>query len=149
MRITIGEASQRAFDEIAAWRYEPPYHFYDGSAETVLNPERFFEARDEDGELVGFFYYEEKPPDLDYGLGLRPDLTGRGLGLDFFRQGLAFAHERYRPRRVYLHVAEFNDRARIVYERAGFVVESSHVRSLEGFGDVRFLTMVEQPRASG
>ena len=94
---------------------------------------------DEQGELVGFYYFEAKPPDLDYGLGLRPDLTGGGLGLEFFLAGLAFARERYRPRRVFLHVAAFNERARRVYERAGFRVVSSHVRS--------FLTMAEELEA--
>ena len=88
--------------------------------------------------------FEEKPPDLDYGLGLRPDLVGQGLGLDFFNAGLAFARERYEPRRVYLHVAEFNERARRVYERAGFEVVSRHVRSFERFGNVPFLTMAER-----
>jgi [ribosomal protein S18]-alanine N-acetyltransferase len=67
------------------------------------------------------------PSDLDYGLGLRPDLTGQGLGLEFFRAGVAFARERYQPQRVYLHVAEFNERARRVYERAGLSVVSSHM----------------------
>ena len=84
--------------------------------EPVLNLERFFEARDERGELIGFHYFEPKPPDLEYGLGLRPDLTGRGLGLDFFVTELAFARRRYRPRRVLLHVASFNQRARRVCE---------------------------------
>jgi [ribosomal protein S18]-alanine N-acetyltransferase len=110
----------------------------------VLNPERFFGVFDEAGELVGFYYFEEKPPDLDYGLGLRPDRVGQGLGLKFFRLGLEYAHERYRPRRVYLHVAEFNERARKVYERAGFEVVSRHVRSFERFGEVPFLTMAER-----
>jgi RimJ/RimL family protein N-acetyltransferase len=128
---------------LATWRYPSPYDFYDGDAEPMLNPERFFEARDDTDDLIGFYYFESKPPDLDYGLGLRPDLTGRGLGLEFFRAGLAFARERYRPRRVFLHVAEFNERARLVYERAGFRVISTHVRSFDRFGDVPFLTMVE------
>jgi ribosomal protein S18 acetylase RimI-like enzyme len=44
---------------------------------------------------------------------------------------------------VYLHVAEFNERARIVYERAGFEVVSRHVRTFERFGEVPFLTMAE------
>ena len=57
--------------------------------------------------------------------------------------GLAFARERYQPRRVYLHVAEFNERARRIYERAGFVVVSRHARSFERFGEVPFLTMAE------
>ena len=143
MDLEIKPASAEAHELMASWRYPSPYDFYDGDVEPVLNPERFFEVRDEAGELIGFYYFEPNPPDLDYGLGLRPDLTGQGLGLEFFRAGLAFARERYRPRRVYLHVAEFNDRARRVYERAGFSVVSSHVRTFDRFGDVPFLTMVD------
>ncbi|HSB39697.1 MAG TPA: GNAT family N-acetyltransferase [Gaiellaceae bacterium] len=143
MRLEISPADAETFSQLETWRYEPPYDFYDGDVEPVLNPERFFGARDERGELVGFYYFEPKPPDLDYGLGLRPDLTGRGLGLEFFLAGLAFARERYAPRRVFLHVAEFNERARRVYERAGFRVVSRHVRSFERFGEVPFLTMAE------
>jgi [ribosomal protein S18]-alanine N-acetyltransferase len=144
MQLTIAQASDCVHRELASWRYPPPYDFYDGDVDPVLNPERFFGVFDEAGELVGFYYFEEKPPDLDYGLGLRPDRVGQGLGLKFFRLGLEYAHERYRPRRVYLHVAEFNERARKVYERAGFEVVSRHVRSFERFGEVPFLTMAER-----
>jgi ribosomal-protein-alanine N-acetyltransferase len=143
VEIEIKPASPQALELMAAWRYPPPYDFYDGDVDPVLNPERFYEARDEAGELIGFYYFEPKPPDLDYGLGLRPDLTGRGLGLEFFRTGLAFARERYQPQRVYLHVAAFNERARRVYERAGFSVVSSHVRTFDRFGEVEFMTMVD------
>jgi len=143
VKITISELSQEGHVEMRSWRYPPPYDFYDGDVDPPLNPERFFGAFDENGGLVGFYYFEEKPPDLDYGLGLRPDLVGRRLGLEFFRAGLDFARERYRPRRIYLHVAEFNERARKVYERAGFVEVSRHVRSFERFGDVVFVTMAE------
>ncbi|HET8556494.1 MAG TPA: GNAT family protein [Gaiellaceae bacterium] len=143
MDVEIKPASAAALALMASWRYPPPYDFYDGDVDPVLDPERFFEARDEARELIGFYYFEPNPPDLDYGLGLRPDLTGQGLGLDFFMAGVAFARERYRPRRVYLHVAEFNERARRVYERAGFSVVSSHVRTFDRFGEVPFLTMVD------
>jgi ribosomal-protein-alanine N-acetyltransferase len=143
VEFTISEMTEELHLAMRTWRYPPPYDFYDGDVDPPLNPERFFAALDGTGELVGFYYFEEKPPDLDYGLGLRPDLVGKGLGLDFFNAGLAFAHERLRPRRVYLHVAEFNERARLVYERAGFELVSRHVRRLERFGDVPFLTMAE------
>jgi [ribosomal protein S18]-alanine N-acetyltransferase len=143
VEIEIQPASAAAHELLATWRYPPPYDFYDGDVDPVRNPERFYEARDEAGELIGFYYFEPNPPDLDYGLGLRPDLTGRGLGLEFFQAGLAFARERYRPQRVYLHVAEFNERARLVYERAGFSVVSSHVRAFDRFGEVTFLTMAD------
>ena len=143
-QLAIKEMSEESHDAMRSWRYPPPYDFYDGDIDPPSNPERFFVALDRDDELVGFYYFEQKPPDLDYGLGLRPDLVGHGLGLDFFTAGLAFAHERYEPRRVYLHVAEFNERARRVYERAGFEVVSRHVRSFERFGKVPFLTMAER-----
>jgi ribosomal-protein-alanine N-acetyltransferase len=142
--ITIEEGSEQLQQLIASWRYPEPYDFYDGDAEPVLNPERFFEARDERGDTIGFYYFESKPPDLDYGLGLRPDLTGQGRGLEFFLAGLGFAHERFHPEQVFLHVAAFNQRARRVYERAGFCVVSSHVRTFERFGEVPFVTMAEE-----
>jgi [ribosomal protein S18]-alanine N-acetyltransferase len=143
MEIRIEPASAETPELLATWRYPPPHDFYDGDTEPALDPERYFEARDEADDLIGFYYFEPKPPDVDYGLGLRPDLTGRGLGLEFFLAGLAFARERYRPRRVFLHVAEFNERARRVYERAGFRVVSSHVRTFERFGAVPFVTMAD------
>jgi ribosomal-protein-alanine N-acetyltransferase len=99
MRLRIDAADAETFSQLESWRYPPPFDFYDGDVDPVLNPERYFGVWDEHGELVGFYYFEPKPPDLDYGLGLRPDLTGRGLGLEFFLAGLALARERYRPRR--------------------------------------------------
>jgi RimJ/RimL family protein N-acetyltransferase len=143
MTITIDQASLETLAAIEAWRYEPPYDFYDGDEEPVLNPERFFEARDDDGILVGFYYFEQKGDALEYGLGMRPDLTGRGLGLAFFRVGLEFGRERFAPKRIVLNVAAFNDRARIVYERAGFRVTGSHIRSFARWGDVEFIEMEE------
>jgi RimJ/RimL family protein N-acetyltransferase len=145
VEIRIEPASPEAYELMRKWRYPPPYDFYDGDVDPPENPERYFAARDEDGDLVGFYYFEPNPPDLDYGLGLRPDLTGRGLGLEFFLAGLEFARELYCPARVFLHVAEFNERARRVYQRAGFRVISSHVRTFERFGEVPFLTMTDDP----
>ena len=78
MELRIEPASDDLYLRLREWRYPPPYDFYDGDVDPPSNPERFFVALDPEGELVGFYYFEEKPPDLDYGLGLRPDLVGRG-----------------------------------------------------------------------
>jgi RimJ/RimL family protein N-acetyltransferase len=141
VELKIEQMTEENHFEMRSWRYPPPFDFYDGDVDEPESPERYFAALDDDGALAGFYYFEEKPPDLDYGLGLRPDLVGLGLGQEFFVRGLEFARERYRPRRVYLHVAEFNERARKVYEQAGFEVVSRHVRTFERFGEVPFLTM--------
>jgi [ribosomal protein S18]-alanine N-acetyltransferase len=75
---------------------------------------------------------------------MRPDLTGRGLGLAFVRLHLEFAHERFPDRRVILAVADFNERARKVYERAGFRITGSHVKNFDGWGDVTLIDMEER-----
>ena len=141
----IEPADESTFAEIATWRYEAPYDFYDGDVDPILNPERFFAARDDDGTLLGFYYFEPKGDTLEYGLGLRPDLTGRGLGLDFFRSGLEFGRRRHEPRLVRLYVAAFNRRAIRVYERARFRETGRHVRSFARFGEVEFVEMDELP----
>jgi [ribosomal protein S18]-alanine N-acetyltransferase len=141
LKLAISQASPKTLDELERWKYDPPYDFYDGSEGEIQNPERYFEARDESGELVGFYYFEQRADGLEYGLGLRPGLTGGGLGLEFVRAGLEFAQVRFAPRRVTLNVAAFNERARIVYERAGFRPTGRHVRRFVRWGDVEFLEM--------
>lgn len=132
------------FADYEQWHYQPPYDFYDSDQEPVLNPERYFAVRDDAGALIGFLYFEPKDDVLEYGLGLRPDLTGKGLGFDFFSAGLDFGRERYRPSLVRLFVAAFNERAIKVYERAGFRETGRHVRTFERWGDVEFVSMDEQ-----
>jgi ribosomal-protein-alanine N-acetyltransferase len=142
--VKIEPMTPGGFTERSTWRYDTPYDFYDESDEPVRNPERFFAVRDDDGRLAGFYYFEPNGDVLEYGLGLRPDLTGRGLGLEFFRTGLEFGRDRYRPRLVRLYVAAFNERAVKVYERAGFRATGRHTRTFERWGDVPFVTMDEQ-----
>jgi [ribosomal protein S18]-alanine N-acetyltransferase len=141
VELAIARASESTIREIVRWRYGPPFEFYDGDGKPPLNPERFFEARDEAGDLVGFYYFEERGNALFYGLGLRPDLTGRGLGIEFVRRGLEFIREHLRPRRVILDVAAFNQRAIKVYERAGFRETARKIKTFPAWGDVEFVDM--------
>jgi ribosomal-protein-alanine N-acetyltransferase len=143
VKLKIQPASPATFAEVGSWRYEPPYDFYDGDADPVLNPERFYEALDQDGLLIGNYYFEKKGDALEIGLGMRPDLTGRGLGLEFLQAGLDFGRERFRPARIVLNVAAFNERAIKVYARAGFRETGRHVRSFGRWGAVEFVEMEE------
>ena len=128
--IDFAPLTQTEAEAIAEWSYEPPYDFYDFSADAndlaeLLDPlqrgEKYFSAQDAAGELIGFFGFTCADDVVGVGVGLRPDLTGRGLGLPFLEEGLAFAKERFAPRLLRLSVAAFNERAITVYERAGFV----------------------------
>ena len=140
----IEQASPEVLAELERWTYEPPYDFYSGRGEPIQDPERFYGAFDQAGTLVGHYYFELQGDVLVYGLGLRPDLTGRGLGLEFFRAGLEFGRDRFRPARVVLAVAAFNERAIKVYERAGFEATGRHVRTFDWCGDVEFIDMEER-----
>jgi [ribosomal protein S18]-alanine N-acetyltransferase len=126
------------------WRYEPPYDFYNGEDDPVENPERFFLVRDDTGDLLGFYYFEERPDAVEIGLGLRPDLTGRGLGLQFFLDGVSFAKRTFGEKHVVLNVAAFNDRAITVYRRAGFRETGRHMRRFDRWGEVEFVEMEEE-----
>ena len=86
-----------------------------------------------DEELAGFLELTARPGEvIEIGLGLRPDLTGQGLGLSFVEACLDFARQRSRPQAFALDVATFNQRARAVYEKAGFVPGDTFWRHLGG-----------------
>ena len=135
---------------IAAWRYAGVYAFYDFSADPadlaeLLTPESwgrsYFSVEAMNQDLVGFFQFEQQGDVIDIGLGLRPDLTGKGHGLPFVVTGLAFAQRRFTPRQFRLAVAVFNHRARRVYERAGFQTMRTYWQATNG-GQHEFVEMV-------
>ena len=124
---------------MTAWRYPGPYAFYDldaaDLAEVLAELPDYLAAADEIGNLAGFFSSGPGaqvpgghraglyPPDaLDIGLGLRPDLVGRGLGPAFVAAGLAHLRDNLSPppERFRLSVATFTARAIRAYARAGF-----------------------------
>ncbi len=139
--ISIARMTQAEAETIAEWSYEEPYDFYDWRADEsdlaeLLDPaqrgDRYFSAHDATGELIGFLSLGRQGDVVGVGVGLRPDLTGRGVGLTFVEEGLAFAREQFAPARFRLSVATFNERAIKVYERAGFVVTRTFMHETNG-----------------
>ena len=91
----------------------------------------YYAVFDERHALVGLFTFARTGQTVEVGLGMRPDLTGKGQGLAFLQAGLDFARRHYHPKTFRLSVAAFNQRAIRVYERAGFTVISTAGRSGE------------------
>ncbi|WP_211748444.1 GNAT family protein [Paenibacillus sp. Marseille-Q4541] len=124
--------------DIATWTYPEPYQFYSmgDDEETIheLMDGSYHAALDEQGELIGFICTGEaarvpggyaagiynNDQQIDIGLGMRPDLTGNGLGASFLVEGLHFIWNNKNQKNVQLVVATFNERAIKVYERVGF-----------------------------
>ncbi|NLY53027.1 MAG: GNAT family N-acetyltransferase [Firmicutes bacterium] len=142
MRYEISPMTRADAREIVMWRYEAPYDIYNiheegGNVELEIESmldDCHYAVRAAKVGLVGFFCYgviAQVPGGwargvyrgrrvLDIGLGMRPDLTGRGLGQGFVQAGVDFAVDQWRPNAMRLTVASFNRRAIRTYERVGF-----------------------------
>lgn len=149
MRFAVRPLTQADAEAIATWRYPGEYAFYDWTAEPddlalLLDAGRrrdaFHAADGEDGRVAGFFQVEARGAGVELGLGLRPDLCGRGLGEGFTRLGIGLVRRLHGPVRITLAVAAFNARAITVYERCGFVETGRHVRHTAG-ADWAFVDM--------
>jgi len=148
----IRPMDEEAARAIATWHYDGVYAFYDmeqdpEDLEELLDPrsweDAYYAVSDERGELVGFFCFEQENDTVSVGLGLRPDLTGRGLGRRFLDAGLLFARKRYRPAAFALSVATFNERAIRLYRQAGFEDAGTFMQETNG-GKHEFLRMVRK-----
>ncbi|MFC4559016.1 GNAT family N-acetyltransferase [Virgibacillus kekensis] len=142
MNYTFQQITQKQAETIAyTWHYDGEYAFYDMEADEedlaeFVDPE----ARGDlvysvlDGNrLIGFFSFARtNDHTLDIGLGMSPDLTGKGAGLEFVQAGLEFAKESLNPQKITLAVAAFNKRAIKVYERAGFEITSTFSQATNG-----------------
>ncbi|PJJ53646.1 acetyltransferase (GNAT) family protein [Mumia flava] len=119
-------------DDIVTWRYPEPYGCYDL---TGMEPQHFtdltngFFALVDSERLIGYrcygaegqvpgFAYDDRA--LDIGGGLRPELTGQGLGHEAISTALDFARARFAPSQFRVTVAEFNVRALKVVDALGF-----------------------------
>lgn len=136
-RLTFQKLTEPDARAILAWRYEPPYDIYnhdpaetDADLAVLLNPVNGYHAiTDEQGELVGFCCFgpdarvpggEYADDALDIGAGMRPDLTGQGMGANFIAAIADFGQERYNPPACRATVAAFNHRSISACEHAGF-----------------------------
>jgi [ribosomal protein S18]-alanine N-acetyltransferase len=143
---------------IGTWRYEPPYDCYDMTGADpafITSQESGYFALVDNDELIGFrsFGADGQVPGgrydasaLDTGGGLRPDLTGKGLGGLAISTGLEFGRQRFAPAAFRVTVATFNVRALRVVQALGFSAIEDFVASSDGRG-YRILARPEGPSA--
>ncbi|MDH4112733.1 MAG: GNAT family N-acetyltransferase [Actinomycetota bacterium] len=155
MRFRIRSFTALDADDVAGWRYPAPYDAYDATEDSSMDDEMrdprrwgesWFAADDaQTGRLAGFLEFAvirtEDVAEVKIGLGLRPDLTGHGVGTSFVEEALAFARSRWAPESFALDVFPWNERAIRCYERAGFVRGEVYVRRFDDGNEVRFLRM--------
>ncbi|WP_270181297.1 GNAT family N-acetyltransferase [Alkalihalobacillus sp. CinArs1] len=133
--------TQNQAEEIARnWHYDGQYAFYDMEADEedlaeFLDPnargESMYAVTNND-ELIGFFSANEIADTIDIGLGMRPDLTGRGHGKAFLEAGISYVKSTYEPKYITLAVATFNQRAISLYRKLGFQDVETYMQDTNG-----------------
>ena len=151
MEFNFKHIDENIANKITNWHYEGIYAFYDMDQDLedlkeLQNPrswvDKYFGVVDECNELIGFFCFEKENGGVIIGLGLRPDLTGKGLGKEFVEAGLEFAKKKYRPNQFSLSVGLFNQRAIRIYEKVGFKFDVVFKNKTNN-GEYEFLRMVK------
>jgi RimJ/RimL family protein N-acetyltransferase len=144
-RFTFLPMDAERAEEIAAWRYPPPYDIYDGEpseASLMTRIESRYAAVLEDGQLVGFCCLgsearvpglRERVGVLDVGAGLRPDLVGRGRGARFLSAVMEYAWTEDPKAVLRVCIAEFNLRAQRAVQFIGFAPAGEHRTSRRTF----------------
>lgn len=141
---------------VLGWRYEEPYSMYNANVADLEEdieyfferPGQYYSVSDLRGNLLAFrcFGVDAQVPGGDYsaaaldtGGGMRPDLTGQGLGLTVLNAGLEFGKQTFKPAHFRVTVAAFNKRALAVCRRAGFVPVQTFPRGSDG---MEFVVMI-------
>lgn len=156
MKWTIEEMNEKRASEIISWKYEAPYNFYNltESEESLkeLLEGGYRAVLDISGELAGFFclgksaqvpslrsaeIYSENLTDI--GLGMKPELTGRGNGAGFLSCIFECMDNELDVPALRLTVAAFNQRAIRLYEKMGFMRQDEFENDF-----AKFIVMVKR-----
>ena len=150
MNCAFNIMTQEQAETIAfTWHYEGDYSFYDMEEDQedlaeFLHPEARGDtiyAVTSEGELIAFLSVTMVSSNtFDIGLGMKPNLTGRGKGEQFLRAAIDFMRSKYRVEKITLSVTTFNQRAIKVYRKIGFKDAGLMMQDTNG-GTYEFLHM--------
>ncbi|SEO79917.1 GNAT family N-acetyltransferase [Paenibacillus sp. OV219] len=144
-------------EQLASWRYESPFDFYNWSSwevmqqlgmefgDPIVRDQQYRAVTNEAGELIGFAQFFPLLGVTRLGLGLRPDLCGRGLGLALVRAIVVEAERQAPADEIDLEVHVWNERAIRTYERVGFVITDTYAKTTAaGMIDVHCMCYMPQ-----
>lgn len=136
--------------DIAMWRYPGPWAVYD-ALEAPRPDEGYWAICEESDRLVGFCCLgdcaravglEGDPGALDVAIGVRPELTGHGLGAEVGRVAVDYARRVSDGRRLRCAVRDWNSAGLEAARHAGFTETGEH--TVEG---QRYVVLEIRPAA--
>ena len=134
MTLQICPLDEQRAREMVSWRYEPPYDVYNFACDEAtvtaavgyyIDPQNgVFAMVDSESGFIGFCSFGEdakvgggdyRVNALDIGMGIRPDMTGRGNGTIYASAAIDYAKIQFDPINLRIAVAKFNERAQKVW----------------------------------
>lgn len=144
---------EREKERISAWAYEgaykiyelPPYEEQKAKGMAFGNPERAknYHAYYDGDLLIGFTNLMERGSEVQIGVGVAPDLCGRGYGQQILLRAAELAHSLYPGKPLALEVRTWNQRAVRCYEKAGFRIDGPPFEQQTAIGTGTFYRMVQ------
>lgn len=155
MNFNFKKMQKKYAKEILKWHYDGKYSFYDmefdkEDLEDFLeiiendNWDNYYVAVDEEENLIGMFTYNFNMDVMEIGLGLKPSLTGKGIGEHYVKAGIEYGllELGFEGKQIKLSVANFNNRAIKVYKKIGFKEVGRYIQTIND-EKYEFITMIK------
>lgn len=146
--------------DICTWRYDSPYDIYSWLpweqmkaldvefGNPVLRREQYVSLVDDEGTLTGFAQFFPLQGVTRLGVGMRPDLCGRGYGKQFVLAIVEEAKRRKPENEIDLEVLTWNSRAIQAYQKSGFVITDLYEKMTPGGISKPYYCMVFRPQSN-
>lgn len=137
--------------EITNWKYEGEYSIYNLPSWNEIKKnnlslakedkrKNFISFIDDNKELIGFINLLDKGSSIFFGIGIKPDYCGMGIGKEIISLGLEECRNKYSTKPVVLEVRTWNKRAVKCYESQGFKIVETKIQKTY-LGDGEFFVM--------
>ncbi len=140
--------------EVTQWKYEGEYSMYNLPSWEEIKKNNFSLAKedkrknfisfiDDSKELIGFINLLDEGDSVFFGIGIKPDYCGKGIGKEIINLGLQECKNRYNDKPIVLEVRTWNTRAVKCYESQGFNIVDTKKQKTH-LGDGEFFVMKYQ-----
>lgn len=147
MNLTAHKLSEEQAKEISSWKYTGEYSIYNFPSwnEMVqenyslcdnVKRERYIGYINKDNELIGFVSLLDKGDMVSFGIGIKPNYCGKGIGKTIIKMALIESEKRFPNKPIELEVRTWNERAVNCYKSQGFeIIETKKQITRIGFGE--------------
>lgn len=150
--ITYHIMTEQEKELIADWDYKGEYQIYNMPSYQEQkklgvafgNPmcNKNFYAYYDGNQLIGFTNILEEPHEVFIGIGVAPNICGRGYGQKILRLAQNISKSLYPRKPLYLEVRTWNTRAIECYQKAGFSIDGQPFEQKTMSGTGHFYRMV-------